>query len=279
MTDAEADGALNYALEVSYDGGPFSGWQSQLDGSGVQDALERALHVLGERGGCGISLVPYRVDGAGRTDAGVHARAQVASVRLLKRWVPRKLAAALNAHLPEAVVVTRAALAPPGFHARRSAVSREYRYFIWNSPSCYPHIRRYVLWQPVARYDWKRAAAAASAFAGRHDFRAFCRARDVPDSTERDVYCSRLYVRGRLVVFRVIANAYLTNMVRIMAGSLMEIALGRFDEARFARLLSGCADRSENAPTPPPSGLFLWGVKYPDAIDWDPPDHLGKNPS
>ncbi|MDR0648000.1 MAG: tRNA pseudouridine(38-40) synthase TruA [Synergistaceae bacterium] len=271
MLPAEDDGALNYALEVSYDGGYFSGWQSQPDGSGVQDALERALYALGESGDQGASRLPHRVDGAGRTDAGVHARAQIASVRLLKQWVPRRLVPALNARLPEAVSVMRAALAPPGFHARRSAVLREYRYFIWNSSVCYPHIRRYVLWQPGTSYDWKRAAHAAGAFVGRHDFRAFCRTRDVPGSTVRDVFRSSLHARGNLIVFRVMANAYLANMVRIMTGCLMEIARGRFDEARLSHLLSGGAVRAENAATPPPSGLFLWKVGYPDVIEWDAP--------
>ncbi|MDR1514621.1 MAG: tRNA pseudouridine(38-40) synthase TruA [Synergistaceae bacterium] len=270
MTESETGNSLNYSLEVSYDGGCFAGWQSQPDGAGVQDALERALRELGERGAPGMPRGLCRVNGAGRTDAGVHARAQVASVSLRHAWVPRRLVLALNAHLPGALSVTRAALVPAGFHARRSALSREYRYFIWNASTCYPHIRRCVLWRPGTRYDWVRASRAAEAFIGRHDFRAFCRACDVPESTEREVIRSSLHIRGNLIVFRVEANAFLTNMVRIMAGSLMEIARGRFDEARLAHLLQGGASRSENAPTPSPSGLFLWKVNYPEAIAWEP---------
>jgi tRNA pseudouridine38-40 synthase len=270
MTADESGNAFNYALEVSYDGDSFAGWQSQPGGTGVQDALERALREIGESGVYGAPRGLCVVNGAGRTDAGVHARAQAASVRLTKLWPPGRLVLALNAHLPDALSVTRAARVQPGFHARRSAISREYRYFIWNSSTCYPHIRRYVLWQPGTRYDWGRAAAAANAFIGRHDFSAFCRTCDVPESTERDVIRSSLHVRGNLIVFRVEANAFLTNMVRIMAGSLMEIAKGKFDEARLAYLLEGGASRSENAPTPSPSGLFLWKVTYPEAIAWEP---------
>jgi tRNA pseudouridine38-40 synthase len=268
MPDETPQNSFNYALEVSYDGGCFAGWQSQPGGTGVQDALERAFFELGERDDRVTPGGPRRVNGAGRTDLGVHARAQIASVSLSKPWVPRRLILALNAKLPGSVSVMRAAAAPPGFHARRSAVSREYRYFIWNASVCYPHMKPCVLWQPGTGYDWGRAAAAAKAFIGTHDFRAFCRKADVPDETNRTVIRSSLGVRGNLIVFRVEANAFLTNMVRIMAGNLMEVARGRFDEGKIAKLLSGEADRTESAATPSPSGLFLWKVNYAEKIGW-----------
>ena len=104
----------NYALEISYDGGAFKGWQSQNGGTGVQDALEAAFSNLGEQ---------TRVHGAGRTDVGVHARAQIATAFLAKKWEPRRLVLALNTKLPPSVSVMRAALVPDDFHARYSAVS------------------------------------------------------------------------------------------------------------------------------------------------------------
>jgi tRNA pseudouridine38-40 synthase len=264
MADGASESFFNYALEISYDGGHFAGWQSQVDGSGVQDAIERALLELGEKpSGKG------RVNGAGRTDAGVHARAQIASVRSSRSWEPHRLTLALNSKLPDAVSVMGTAQVPLAFHARKSAISREYRYFIWNSPTCFPHIRPYVLWQPGKRFNWRKAADAARLLEGTHDFRAFCRKADAPENTLRTVIRSRIYARGKLILYRVVANGFLTNMVRIMAGNLMDVARGRSDESKIAGLLRNGADRSEGADTPPPSGLFLWRVNYSETIDWE----------
>ena len=248
----------HYALEISYDGGAFGGWQSQSDGLGVQDAIERALAALGE----GV-----RVNGAGRTDAGVHARAQVASLSLSKKWEPRRLVLALNTKLPHGVSVMRAAEVDESFHARRSAVSREYRYFIWNGSACYPYIVPYVCLLH-GRFDWARAVAAANLLEGRHDFRAFCRKGDCPESAVREVKRARLVRRGNLVIFKIEANAFLTNMIRIAVGNLIEIAKGRRDEAWLSGLLAGASDRTASGKTLSPSGLFFWRVKYPSPLEW-----------
>lgn len=248
----------HYALEISYDGGRFRGWQSQPGGLGVQDAVEGALAGLGEGA---------RVNAAGRTDAGVHARAQIAGVSLSRGWEPRRLALALNTKLPAGVAVMRAALVDGSFHARRSAVSREYRYFIWNAGACYPHIAPYVC--PLhGSFDWERASSAARLLEGRHDFRAFCRAGDCPENSVREVTRARLIRRGSLVVLRIEANAFLTNMIRIAAGNLVEIAKGRRDEAWLSGLLTGTRDRGASGRTLSPSGLFFWSAKYPSPIDW-----------
>ncbi|MDR1916380.1 MAG: tRNA pseudouridine(38-40) synthase TruA [Synergistaceae bacterium] len=251
------------AIELSYDGAGFRGWQSQPGGIGIQDAIERAFAELGEHS---------RITGAGRTDAGVHARAQVAHIDLSKNWAPRRLVAALNSKLPPSISAIRAEVVEDGFHARRSAVSREYRYFIWNSSVCYPHIRPYVLWLPGSRYDWKRAERAASCFVGMHDFRAFCRTEDCPANTYKTVLGARLMRRGSLVVFRIEANSYLTNMIRIAVGNLLEIAGGRYDEEWLRRLLAG-NDRSASARTVSPGGLFFWRVNYGREIFTSPPVH------
>ncbi|GHV31631.1 tRNA pseudouridine synthase A [Synergistales bacterium] len=242
-----------YAFEIAYDGGHFAGWQAQSNGRGVQDAIERALRELGEGG--------TRVAGAGRTDAGVHARAQVASAALRKDWEPDRLLLALNFKLRPYISIMKAERVSQDFHARRSARSREYRYFIWNAPSVYPHIAPYVYTLPIRGMDWARAAEAAKLMTGAHDFRAFCRKSDCPDKTERTVIKSRLVKKGNLVVYRVEANAFLTNMVRIMTSNLLEIAKGKRDEAWLAGLLSG-EDRTRSAQTIPPEGLFLWRVTY-----------------
>ena len=249
----------NYALEISYDGGAFKGWQSQNGGTGVQDALEAAFSNLGEQ---------TRVHGAGRTDVGVHARAQIATAFLAKKWEPRRLVLALNTKLPPSVSVMRAALVPDDFHARYSAVSREYRYFIWNSSTCYPHIRPYVLWCPGGYYDWRLAAESAKLFIGEHDFRAYCRAADCPDVTIRSIKRARLSLRGNLLVFTVEANSFLTNMIRIMVGNLLEIARGARDEAWFRSLFEPGTGRDMSAKTVSPSGLFFWRANYRVRPEW-----------
>lgn len=243
-----------YALFISYDGTGYHGWQTQRSGRGVQDAVRRALSKLGE------DVVPY---GAGRTDTGVHARRQVAHCDLKREWEPSKLALALNAHLPDDVRVMGASLAADGFDARRSAVSREYRYHIWNSHFCYPFIKRYVMHLPMQGIDWRAAGEAVRAVEGTHDFRAFCRTVDAPDDTTRTVSDCRLYRRGDLLVLRVRANGFLTNMIRIIVGNMIAVGTGRRDAAWLAGLLSG-AERKESSQTAPASGLFFWDAEYPD---------------
>ena len=226
------------ALEISYDGTDFLGWQSQPHGRGVQDAVEAALRSIGE---------PSGVVGAGRTDAGVHALRQVAHFDAVKSWEPRRLVLALNAHLPSGVSVMKANAVESGFHARRDAISREYRYFIWNFPTCYPHIKPYALWLTGSHYNWRAGSEAARFLAGEHDFGAFCRSVDRPENTIRRVKYARLFRRGKLVVFRIVADSYLTNMVRIAVGNLISVASGRRDEDWFRSLLDGATDRRDSS--------------------------------
>ncbi|MDR1481034.1 MAG: tRNA pseudouridine(38-40) synthase TruA [Synergistaceae bacterium] len=249
----------NYAVELSYDGTGFNGWQSQPGGGSVQNEVEAALRELGE------SSAVY---GAGRTDSGVHARAQVANFRLGGEWEPRRLTLALNSKMSGSASVMRSAIVQDGFHARHNAKAREYRYFIWNSSVCYPHIRPYVLWLCGSHYDWRGAESAARLLIGRHDFRSFCRSADCPDTTERTVSYARLVRRGDLVILRIVADSFLTNMVRIAVGNLIEIASGRRDEEWLRKLLLGGQGRIASAQTVAPSGLFLWRVFYNEKISW-----------
>ena len=230
------------------------GWQSQPHGRGVQDAIESALRSIGE---------PARLTGAGRTDAGVHALGQVAHFDAARDWEPRRLILALNAHLPSGISVMKAAVAGNDFHARKSAVSREYRYFIWNSPVCYPHIKPYVLWLTGSHYDWPKASRAARCLTGEHDFGAFCRSADRPEIAVRNVRYARLMKRGKLVIFRIVANSYITNMVRIAVGHLLSVAAGRHDENWLMALLEN-GNRCDSSKTVAAAGLFLWKVTYPD---------------
>jgi tRNA pseudouridine38-40 synthase len=155
----------------------------------------------------------------------------------------------------------RAASADWSFDSRRAAVSREYRYFIWNSPTCHPHIKPYVLWLKGHHYDWNRAGTVAPLLIGEHDFAAFCRAGDRPENTTRKVTASSLKKRGGLIVFRIRANSYLTNMVRIAVGNIIAVASGKRDENWFVSLLRENEGR-DGAKIATPGGLFLWSVDY-----------------
>ena len=156
----------------------------------------------------------------------------------------------------------RADVETDDFHARRSALWREYRYFIHNAPTCYPHIKPYVLWLKGMHYDWRLASRASRVLIGKHDFGAFCRTADRPDDAVRTVRSVSLHSRGGLVVFRIIANSYLTNMVRIAVGNLLSVASGRRDENWLRSLLEVGRDRNDSSITVPPGGLFLWNVIY-----------------
>ncbi len=243
-----------YSCVVSYDGGRFSGWQTQPGAVTVQESIEGALSLLnGSR---------VRVTGAGRTDAGVHARGQVCSFAMSRRWEPRRLLLALNANLPAGAAAVRVDERSPGFDARRDALWREYAFFVWRGPFCYPMVKPYVWWKKKDTWDHALLRRACAMLEGRHDFTAFCRADELPSNPVRNMRFVRCLRRGQLTVLRVRGDAFLTNMVRIMAGNLDAVASGARPLSWLAGLLEG-APRAESAATAPPTGLFFWRVGYP----------------
>lgn len=243
---------VRIALGLEYDGSRFCGWQSQADGCSVQDALERALAAIAGH--------PVRVVAAGRTDAGVHALAQVVhfdtqAVRPESAWVR-----GTNTHLPPSVAVLWARPVPEDFHARFSARERGYRYLLLNHPVRPAVASRRVGWfhQPL---DLERMREAARHLIGEHDFSAFrsseCQAR-TPVRT-----LSRLAIRreGGLFIFDFWANAFLHHMVRNILGCLVCVGKGAHPPEWLAQVLQG-RDRELGAPTFPADGLYLSGVRY-----------------
>ena len=245
---------MKYAVRLAYDGAAFSGWQAQGHGLGVQQVVEEALGALH-----GV-LVP--ISAAGRTDAGVHARGQVVSFEVPRSWEPEMLRRALDARMPQSVRALGVSPVSPDFDARHSARWREYVYFLWAAPATYPHLHTMTWWihQP---WDWEMVRQACVLLPGTHDFSAFCRSADRPERTLRTIFSARLARRGSLWWFRVRGNAFLTNMVRILVGSLAEVGRGRRPVAWFASLLEGHS-RVMAGMTAPPQGLFLWNVGYGD---------------
>ena len=246
---------MRYAAEVSYDGGKFFGWQVQPQLPTVQQAIEDALSAVnGEQ---------VKVAGAGRTDAGVHAKGQVCSFDLPKEWEPRRLLLAVNAHLPDGVSFMRAAAVPEDFHARFSAKEREYRYFIWNSSTIYPHLKDKVCWLKAKNYNWSAAAEAAKLLLGRHDFRNFAHIEGTEHTTIRTINKIRLVNHGNLIILQIRGDGFLHNMVRIILGNLELAALGAITPKEFAELLNtDQKSRSDGGRTFPACGLYFWKAYY-----------------
>jgi tRNA pseudouridine38-40 synthase len=245
-----------YAAVVAYAGTRYSGWQRQAGALGVQQALEDALRRL--------SSSPVTVVGAGRTDAGVHAAGQVASFSMDREWEPGRLVLAANFHLPPDVSLMAARRVPEGFDARRSALWREYRYFVWHGRSCWPQARGFVWWRKK-RWDTERVRAACRILEGRHDFRAFCKTGECPEDGARTlarVSCKKL---GDLSMIVVRAPSFLTNMVRIIVGNLDRIGCGAAPLSWLEGLLGG-AERVSSAMTAPAEGLFFWRAAYREEL-------------
>lgn len=246
------------ALAVEYDGSAFFGWQKQLDPAlpTVQQSLEAAVARVADH--------PVRISCAGRTDAGVHATAQVvhfdtASERPVRAWVQ-----GVNAHLPVSIAVRWATPVHQQFHARYSALARTYRYVICNRAQRLGVGQSLLTWErhPL---DADAMHRAAQALLGERDCSAF-RASGCQSSTPmRNVMAVSVVRREDLVILEVTANAFLLHMVRNIAGSLMAIGRGEQPETWMAELLAG-ADRNRAAPTAPPQGLYLVAVAYPDVF-------------
>jgi tRNA pseudouridine38-40 synthase len=244
-----------FRIVVAYDGTAFGGWQSQAAGSKrtVQSTLQEALGRLNDGR-------PVRVDGAGRTDAGVHAAGQVASFVLERDIAPDELARALNGLLPEDVRVLEAAIAEDGFHARRSARSKLYRYVLDTGPVQLPTRRRYAGHVPWT-LDQGKVAAAAEVVKGRHDFAALASTGSSVKTTVRTITRSEATFDGPTLTYEVEADGFLRKMVRSIVGGL--IAAGRgaatIDDLRRA-LAAG--DRSAWPAPAEARGLTLVRVRY-----------------
>ena len=240
-------------LVLAYDGTAYNGWQVQPSQPTVQGLLTEACRRLfGE---------PLRLVGASRTDAGVHALGQVASLHVESRLHPLAVRSALNSYLPPDIRVLAVADAPPGFDARRSAVSKRYAYLIDSGPVPNPLLRRYA-WHIAHPLAPEAMAAGLRALRGKHDFSAFCAAAGRGRAPTCTLFSGRLLSRRGMVAVVLSADSFLHHMVRNVVGSLVEIGRGNRGPGWMAELLAG-HDRRRGGPTAPGHGLTLLRVSYP----------------
>ena len=247
---------MRIALGLEYDGSAFCGWQTQPGGCGVQDHLQRSLSLLADH--------PIEVTAAGRTDAGVHASAQVVhfdtqATRDTNSWIR-----GTNSNLHEGARVVWASGVSSEFHARYSALSRTYRYLLLDDSVAPAILRDRVGWfhKPV---DVEAMGKAAQVLVGEHDFSSFRDAQCQAKSPVRDLKEVRVERRGTLVVFTFRANAFLHHMIRNIVGSLVYVGAGRERPKWIAELMEK-RDRREAAPTFAAGGLYLAGVEYDRAF-------------
>jgi tRNA pseudouridine38-40 synthase len=247
-----------FALRIEYLGAPFAGWQRQADLPSVQGRVEAALARL-EPG-------EHTIAAAGRTDAGVHATAQVAHADLARDWDPFRLAAALNAHLrPDPVAVTACAKVPDDFHARFSATGRRYRFRLVARRAPVTQDRGLV-WQVPGALDLGALRVAAAELVGQHDFTTFrstlCQAKSPVKTLDRIEISDLPYPGGIEYRFDLAARSFLHNQVRSIVGTLERVGAGAWTPADVARALAA-RDRAACGPVAPPQGLCLVGVSYP----------------
>ena len=247
---------MRIALGVEYDGSAFCGWQTQPSGCAVQDHLQAALSRFADS--------PIEVIAAGRTDAGVHATAQVVHfdspvARESFSWVR-----GTNTFLDERARVAWAAEVPGDFHARFDARSRTYRYLLLDAPVAPAVLRARIGWFHKV-LDVAAMEEGLRALRGTHDFSAFRDAQCQAKSPVRDLMEARVVRCGPLVAFTFRANAFLNHMVRNLVGALVYVGAGRETPAWIAELLAA-RDRTLAAPTFMPDGLYLAAVEYDPAL-------------
>ena len=248
---------MHIALGLEYDGTDFVGWQSQRDSRSVQELLSLAIAEVADH--------PISVSGSGRTDAGVHAAAQIAHFDTEARRDPRQWLLGINANLPADIAVQWVKEVNPDFDARRSALWRRYRYLVQQRGSRSALSRRRTWWLRDS-LDCGAMTAAAAAWLGENDFSAFRAAGCQSSSPMRRLISVGIQRRESLIALEFTANAFLQHMVRNLVGVLVAIGTGKAAQSWAAEVLAS-RDRTQGGVTAPSQGLMLMEVAYPEHFD------------
>lgn len=249
----------NIKLTICYDGGRYHGWQSQKHTTGtIQQKIEELLTKYLQE--------PIRVYGSGRTDAGVHALAQVANFHTTKDCSLKELQQAFFDYLPQDIAVTSIEEVEPRFHARLTAVGKCYRYRIWNSPLL-DVFQRGLVWQISEPLDVHAMREAAALLCGTHDFISFCSLKKRKKSSVRTISDISIAVHevpfGKEIIMDFTGDGFLYNMVRILTGTLVEVGQHKLLPSHMPAILEA-KNRQSAGMTAPPMGLMLMRVDYPD---------------
>jgi len=237
---------------VAYDGTNYCGWQLQPNGLTIEEVLNDALtHLLGEE---------IRVIGASRTDSGVHSLGNVAVFDTETRIPPEKISYAVNQGLPDDIVVQQSCEVPSNWHPRHCESRKTYEYRILNRTFPLP-TRRLDTYFVYYNLDLDAMKKAAAQLTGTHDFKSFCSVGTAVENTVRTLYSCELFREGDVITIRVCGSGFLYNMVRIIAGTLIEVGMGRMQPDDIRRILAE-RDRSAAGPTAPAHGLTMIGIEY-----------------
>ncbi|MCC8029279.1 MAG: tRNA pseudouridine(38-40) synthase TruA [Lachnospiraceae bacterium] len=239
-------------LVVAYDGTNYRGWQLQSNGITIEEVLNDALtKLLGEE---------IRVIGASRTDSGVHSLGNVAVFDTETRIPPEKISYAVNQGLPDDIVVQQSSEVPSDWHPRHCDSRKTYEYRILNRAFPLPTRRldTYFVYYDLNLDAMQKAAAN---LVGTHDFKSFCSAGTAAENTVRTLYSCELFRDGDVITIRVCGSGFLYNMVRIIAGTLIEVGIGRVHPDDIRRILAA-GDRGAAGPTAPAHGLTMIGIEY-----------------
>lgn len=242
------------AMRVAYDGTAYHGWQIQDNALTVEQVLTETLRELLQEN---VELI-----GASRTDAGVHAKGNVAVFDTDTSIPGEKIAYALNSRLPEDIVVVQSKEVSTDFHPRYTKSSKTYEYRIWNKTFPDPILRKYTHFY-YGKLDEKLMQEAADFLVGEHDFASFCSAGAQVQSTVREIYDIKITRKEDILTISITGNGFLYNMVRIIAGTLIEAGAGKYSGEKIKEILEAC-DRSKAGPTAPACGLHLMRIDYPE---------------
>lgn len=255
MERGKRTGSRRIALLIQYDGTAFNGWQVQNRGRTVQGEIEGALKVLARES--------IRITGSGRTDAGVHALAQVAHFDLNGMIPLERICIGLNGIINRDVSILNAYHVPDGFNARFSAVSREYTYLIYNHPQRSPFMRHRAMWVnfPI---DLEHMRTASSCLTGEKDFESFCKKISAEGGTVRKIESIDIHKTENLIVVKIRGNAFLHTMIRVIIGTLVALNKEKRDPLYMHHILEQ-KNRDLAGATAPPYGLYLSDIVF------DPP--------